>query len=119
MWVPVDPNYCKDSGTWFKVKGDKHSVTKVKKLASVDPEKLESIDKFLEYAVTENRLQQGVDEVGLDMKLVGQYIGWVNRDINKEEGDTLEANNLTMKDVGRRVSDIARKFYINKVNEAL
>lgn len=119
VWVPNDPDYCWDSGSWFKVKGEKHSSSKVKKLASVDPEKLESIEKFVEYAVTQNRLEQGLQEVGLDQKLMGVFIGWINKDVNKEEGDTLEANNLTMKDVGKRCADVARVFYLKKLEEQM
>ena len=47
------PYHCKD-----KVKGEKHSSSKVKKLASVDVEKLNSIKDFVDYAVTESRLEQ-------------------------------------------------------------
>ena len=119
VYQPVDAEHCWDSGNWFKVKGEKHSVSKVKTLAAVCPEKIESIQKFVEYSVTDNRLEQGVTELGLDQKLIGQYIGWVNRDINKEEGDVLEANNLTMKDIGKKVSGIARKYYLDKLNKDL
>lgn len=80
---------------------------------------MESIQKFVEYAVTNNRLEQGIQEVGLDQKFIGQYIGWVNRDINKEEADTLEASNLSMKDVGKKISDKARAFYLDKLNNNL
>lgn len=115
VWTPVDPELRKDSGTWFKTKGQKHSVSKVKKVVSVDPEKLQNVLEFVEYAVTENRLSQGVQEVGADIKKMGEFIGWVNRDINKEEGDVLEANNLTMKDVGKYVSNKAREYYLKLV----
>ena len=116
VWTPVSEDYCWDSGNWFKTKGKKHSVSKVKSVAAINPEKLNSIKEFADYAVTENRLEQGLNEVGLDQKLVGQFIGWVNKDINKEEGDVLEANNLTMKDVGKYLSNKAREFYLAKLN---
>lgn len=119
VYQPEDPEYCWDSGNWFKVKGEKHSVSKVKTLAAVCPEKLETIQKFVEYAATSNRLEQGLQEVGLDQKLVGSFIGWVNRDINKEEADVLEENNLSMKDVGKVLSSVARQFYLTKLNEDL
>lgn len=119
VWTPLSEEYCWDTGNFFKTKGKKHSVSKVKSVAAVCPEKLESIQKFVEYAVTENRLEQGVQEVGLDQKTFGQYIGWINRDINKEEADTLEASNLSMKDVGKKISDIARTFYLDKLNNNL
>lgn len=116
VWTPADPDLVKDSGTWYKTKGQKHSVSKVKTVVAVSPEKLESIDKFVEYAATEQRLEQGLSEVGLDQKSIGAFIGWVNRDILKEESDVLEANHLTMKDVGKDVSTISRKWYLNKLN---
>lgn len=117
VWTPLDPDYCWDSGNWFKTKGEKHSVTKVKSVANVDIEKLNSIKEFVDYAVTENRLEQGLNEVGLDQKLLGSFLSWVSKDINKEETDTLEANNLSMKDVGKYISNKAREFYISKLNQ--
>jgi hypothetical protein len=116
VWVPSAPEYCKDSGNFFKTKGKKHSVSKTKSVAAVDPEKIRSIKEFVEYAVTENRLEQGVGEIGLDQKTIGKFIGWVNQDINKEEGDVLEANHLTMKDVGKFSANKAREYYVSKLN---
>lgn len=104
----------------FKVKGEKHSVTKVKKLASVDVEKLASIREFVEYAVTPNRLEQGIAEVftsnGLepDIRKMGDYIRWVNDDVFKEEMDTLKENGLERKDYGRELSDVARRYFMEK-----
>jgi len=117
VWKPrIDRRLAATPSSWFKVKGDKHSSSKVKKLASVDTEKLESIKEFVEYAVTESRLEQGVGEVGLDITKVGEFIGWINRDIFKEEMDTLKDNKLEMRDIGKEVSNVARKWYINKIN---
>lgn len=99
----------------FKVKGEKHSVSKVKTLAEVDPVKLESIKDFVEYAVTENRLNQGIQEIGLSQKTIGTYIGWVNKDIWEEERDVLEKNNLLMKDVAKIISNKARKYYLERL----
>jgi len=108
--------YIGDKRLVFKVKGEKHSVSKVKKLATVDPEVVESVNKFVEYAITENRLEQGLQEVGLDQKTIGSFIGWVSKDVHKEESDVLEANNLTMKQVGSKIADKARNFYLGKLN---
>lgn len=117
VYVPDDVEFAKDSGNFFKVKGEKHSVSKVRSVASVCPEKLDSIKEFVEYACTVNRMEQGLGEVGLDQNKIGQFIGWVSRDINKEEGDVLEENNLTMKDVGKYTATECRKFYLGKLNE--
>jgi|TARA_R110000851_G_scaffold87200_1_gene190035 hypothetical protein len=111
----------------FKIKGEKHSISKVKTLAPVDVERLESIDAFVEYAVTENRLEQAVVEVlpittdydlgidssirDFDRKYLGAFIKWVSSDINKEESDVLEENGLSMKDVGSKLSAKARTWF--------
>ena len=104
----------------FKVKGEKHSNTKVKKLASVDPEKLESIKNFVEYACTENRIEQGIKETGAtERKDVGNLIRWVANDIIDEESDTLESNGIKWKEVAKGVADKTRKYYFNKLNEVI
>ena len=101
------------------MKGEKHSSSKVKKLASVDVEKLNSIKDFVDYAVTESRLQQGLTEIGLDMKKMGEFIKWISQDVFKEESDTMKENNLEMKDIGKELSNKARKWYIEQYNSAV
>ncbi len=104
----------------FKVKGTEHSVSKVKTLASVDVEKLASIDKFADYAVTENRLNQGIEQVfisnGLepDIKKIGDFLRWMMGDIVKEETDVMVENNLEPKTVSKVCSDRARRWFQNK-----
>ena len=105
-----------DEGEKFccKVKGEKHSSSKVKKLASVDTEKMESIEDFVTYAVTENRLQQGFTEVcngEADRVLLGKFIKWVSTDVVKEESDTLSSSGLTMKDIGGLLSKRAKNWF--------
>lgn len=117
VWVPLSESYCHTSGHFFKTKGEKHSVSKVKKVVSISTEKLESISDFVEYAVTENRLEQGIQELGLDFSLIGKYIGWISRDIYSEEADTLSENGLTMKDVGKYITNKSRQYYLNKLKE--
>jgi len=97
----------------FKVKGEKHSVSKVKTLASVDVEKLNGINEFIDYAVTENRLDQAIDTVcknSLDIQKMGDIIRWVMADVIKEETDTLESNGLTTKDVTSKIAEKVRKM---------
>ena len=103
----------------FKVKGDKHSSSKVKKLAEVDTEKLASIYEFVEYAVTENRLNQAIEQVfttnseSPDIKKTGDFLRWIVNDVMKEESDTLRDNGLEPKDVNRDISIKARKWYMD------
>ena len=113
VWMPKDPELRSNTGTWFKVKGAKHSVSRVKTLASVDPEKQNSIKEFVEYSATYNRLNQGVQEVGLDIKLTGDYVRWVIKDIYKEESDVIKASGLNSKEINPALVNAARLFYVN------
>jgi hypothetical protein len=115
VWTPNHEVLRNNTGTWFKTKGQKHSSSRVKKVASVDPDKIENILQFVDYSVTENRLNQGVDIIGLDQKLIGDYLSWIVRDIMQEESDVLVNNNLTIKDVSRNISNKARNFYMAKL----
>lgn len=111
----------KGSSHRFKVKGEKHSVTKVKKLASVDVEKLTSINEFVEYAVTKQRVSQAIQEVFKGEELVNNKIGdlirWVIKDINSEEMDTLVKNNLEPKDVNKYISTKTREMFFEEQNK--
>ena len=99
----------------FKVKGQKHSVTKVKKLASVDVEKLKTIQDFVEYAVTENRVEQGIKAIfgdgDLDRSKMGDFLRWIIKDITSEESDTMSENSLEPKDVNKYISFRAREMF--------
>ena len=104
----------------FKVKGKKHSASKVKTIAPVDPERLKNVMDFVEYAVTENRLNQGIEQVfttnglELDIKKLGDFLNWVRSDIFAEELDALIASNLTPKDVGKDIATAARIWFMKK-----
>lgn len=103
----------------FKVKGEKHSISKVKTLIPVNTEKLESMKAFIEYAVTEQRLQQGIDELIASGKQpvpesLGTFLAWMNRDVIKEEQDAINANGLENKVVAKHVSTAARTWFISK-----
>lgn len=104
----------------FKVKGEKHSVSKVKTIAPVNVERIEKITEFVEYSCTENRLNQGLDylkEQGLplDPTSTGDFIRWVMNDILKEESDVLLENGLTWKNVQGMLAKKAQSFYKEKI----
>lgn len=108
----------------FKVKGELHSSSKHKVLAPVDIEKINSIKDFAEYAVTESRLNQAIEKVftsvnqSIDIKKMGDFLKWINADIMKEELDTLSNNNLEPKDVNGAISNLARKWFLEKWNNS-
>lgn len=120
VWSHNHPKY---GNILFKTKGEKHSASKVKTIATIDTAKIESIDEFVKYAVTENRLNQAIEYIftqngeNIDIKKMGDYLRWVMQDIIKEELDTLSENNLEPKDIGKKVSEVAKKFFMEKWNE--
>jgi len=109
---------CRGETLRFKAKGEKHSVSKVTKIAEVDTEKLDSIHKFVEYAVTENRMEQGYDEVeASDMEHTGKFLSWIVKDIIKEESDTLADSGLEQKEVNKYISTKARIWFFARINK--
>jgi hypothetical protein len=109
--------YYKGEKYIFKVKGEKHSTTKVKKLASVDVEVLKSIQEFVDFACTKNRIEQGITEVGAKEKSdTPELLRWVANDIMAEESDTLKANNLEWKQVARECSNKVRQYFFSKLD---
>lgn len=121
VWKCVTPGY-ESSAFWFKVKGEKHSASKVKKLASVDTEAFASLHAFIDSAVTEARLEQGLQNLVIEQKLpfemtsMGDFIRWVYNDIMKEEMDTIVANQLDPKKLGGLIANKARPWFINALN---
>jgi hypothetical protein len=113
----VFTGHYKGSRHRFKVKDERHQSSKVKTLTAVDVEKLNSVKEFVDYAVTENRLNQGIEQVFTsndetpDIKQTGPFVKWVSSDIFKEEMDTLIASGLEPKDVGSAISSKAVKWY--------
>jgi RNA ligase len=105
----------------FKVKDEAHSVTKVKTLASVDIEKVNSVKGFVDYAATPQRFDQAVTTVfgspeAIDITKMGDLIRWVVNDITKEETDTLVENGLEPKDVNKAISDRVRAQFFALYN---
>lgn len=106
----------------FKVKGEKHSSSKVKKLASVDIDKVNSINEFVDYVVTENRLNQGIEQVFTtkniqpDITSTGDFVKWVVGDVIKEEMDTLVESGLEPKEVSGAVSKKASLWFRTLLN---
>lgn len=106
----------------FKVKGTKHSVSKVKTIASVDPEEHASIQEFLEYAVTDNRIDQALHEVeqakGTSLRTsdIGDLLKWIMKDISKEESDVIKKSNLDWAKVSKHVATKARTLFLAKLS---
>lgn len=112
------------SDYWFKVKGEKHSASKVKTLASVNTEQIQAISDFVLATVTENRLEQGLQNLIIEQKKpfemssMGDFIRWVYGDIVKEESDTIEQNGFDLKELGKPIATAARQWYSKKLQQS-
>lgn len=107
-----------------KIKGEKHSASKVRTLAPVDVEKYNKIVDLVESVVTINRLEQMyrwmADEDGLEQneRNTGHFLRLVFADVQKEEADTITASELPEKDLNRAISNKAREWYFTQVRTA-
>jgi hypothetical protein len=126
VWVVEEGQDCgfDVSSVMMKIKGAKHSVSKVKTVAEVDVEKVKSIADFIEYAATENRLEQMFQkavelQLEISAKSTGAYIKLVVGDILKEELDVMAASQIEPKDIGGPLATKAREFWFKKVEESV
>ncbi len=119
VWECLDPKY---PGLRFKVKGEKHSNSKVRTLAPVDIEAIENMNAFIDSVVTENRLEQALGVLKNEMNKeantanTGDFIRWVYNDILKEEIDTIEGNGLDIKKLGSPIASKARAWYFSHLD---
>lgn len=123
VWSPFDGD--NSSKYWFKVKGEKHSVSKVAKLAAVDVEVIRAKDELVSKLCTTQRLEQALDhhineaKMSVEMRDIGSFLRWVINDIAKEETDTIEASGFTVKDLGKPISDIAKRFFMTAMDQSI
>jgi hypothetical protein len=97
----------------FKVKGPSHQIVRKTRLDVLPPDFVQSIRAFVEYVITEERLDQGLSyleemQIPVSPKSTGDYIRWVVLDALKEEGHMLEDLNLKEKDVKQALTNIVR-----------
>lgn len=108
----------------FKTKGESHSKSKVKKLPTVDPVKLENLEKAVELHCNEDRLEQGWGEIVLTEedktpKNISAFVKFIIGDIWDEEQDSLRESNIERKELGKAVSRKAAAWFQNKLQEEL
>jgi len=100
----------------FKVKGREHCATKARKLAAIHTEKFTTIQDFVEYTCTKNRMRQALDylreqQLAIEMKNLRIFIKWLLADIVKEEKDTMNESTIDTKVVGHVISNKARAWF--------
>jgi len=109
----------------FKVKGEKHSKSKVKTLAPVDEEKELAKIEFTNYVCTASRLEQAWQTVfGIEdeeqepnIKFTGEFIKAVIGDVMKEELDIMEERDLLPKEVNGLIAKLARRWFMDELDK--
>jgi len=116
VWKPISvPKNLSYSSMIFKVKGEKHSTSKVKVLVPLTEEELSKKNKlaeFIDIVVTENRVKQAIHETNaVDKKDTGSVIRWVFNDIIKEETPLMLKNDISSKEIRALVAKSAKTIY--------
>lgn len=74
------------------------------------------VNEFVDYVLTESRLNQGMDklrEMGkpVDQSSTGDFLRWIVNDVMKEEQDTIVENQLDPKKLNSAISNKARVWF--------
>ncbi len=110
----------------FKMKGSKHSKSKVKSVKKYTEEDLKKLDEKKKCATeifSEQRCNQALTEIfgidfenTIDIKKMGEYLKWVNADTIKEEYDILKKYDLTFREVNRDFQNLTKEYFLNIYN---
>lgn len=105
----------------FKAKGEKHKNVAKAKPAQLDPAVADSIDAFATMVLTEARLEQGARQAAsgdlkFEKRLMGPFLAWVVKDVEKETTAELAASALKWDQVKKAVSDKARHWYMKNAD---
>lgn len=109
----------------FKSKGEKHAAkSKVHTLKPVDNEKINKCIEVANKVTPEWRLDQMLEKQfnfinggTMDVKQLGSYLKLVIDDVIKEDMDVLVEAGVEPKDIGKYVSDIAKKYFFARQNQ--
>jgi hypothetical protein len=119
VFYPLGQNRKRFSDLCFKAKGEKHKVVAKAAPVQIDPAVADGIDQFVSMVLTEARLEQGArvaacGELTFDKRLIGPFLGWIGKDVEKETQHELQASKLTWKQVQKDVTAKAREWYMTR-----
>ena len=97
----------------FKAKTEKFALKKNRTKAPVDEDRAARMITFADCLCGPGRIQQALDEVFgdgvVDRKKIGEFVGWLCRDVAKECCDEIDESEFTDKEVNKAVAAIARR----------
>jgi hypothetical protein len=111
----------------FKTKGEKHAgKSKVKTVRKVDMVKLGKVQAVVDKVTPIWRLDQMLTKAcdlmnggKIDRSKMGEFMKLIMRDIVDEEMTTLAEAGLEPKDIGRGVSEIAKRYFFEREQNAV
>jgi hypothetical protein len=120
VWQPLAEHFG-DSELVFKSKGEEHQVVRRSEpRVAISAEQLAGVEAFVTYAVTDNRLAQGLEvlrEQGLahELRSLGAFLKWVGGDVRRECAGELEASALEWKAVAKAVNERAKAWFVESL----
>ena len=101
-----------------KIKGEKHSNSKVKTIVPIDIEKYNRLQDFVADETQPARMEQGIAylkemNIPFEQSSVGAYIKWVTGDIIKECQLEIVENQFDPKAIAKSAGNIARTYFFN------
>lgn len=106
----------------FKCKGSSHSESKIKKLPTVDVQKMDNLQQAIDTHCHEDRMLQIYDKVVKTEadkvpQNIANFIRLLVEDCWIEEGDSIRASDISRKEFGSAVSKKAAKWFQNKLQD--
>lgn len=107
----------------IKVKGEKHTTSKVKSLTSnISPEELKKRVVFVDAVITENRVKQAIDfireqNLPVDKSSTGAAMRWIVNDVHTEEKEEIVAAGFDAKRLNSALSAKARSIFFKLLDE--
>lgn len=103
----------------FKTKAEVFMTTSKQPKVPVTAEAAVRATKFVDYAVNERRLEQGVEYIlemkkEVEKKNLGEFVKWVTQDTLREEGEVMKEMGADEKVVRRMISNKARLFWLDR-----
>lgn len=110
----------------FKVKGEKHTSSKVRTLKPVDDVKEQAKNDLIDLVVTPSRLEQGWqllfganNEIKLpEKKDISDFLRWVINDIMSEHVDDYFEAGIEPKELNGKISQVARIWYFEQYEKS-
>ena len=109
-------------GNAFKVKGEKHSISKIKKIPTVDVVKMENLASAVSTYIHTDRLEQIYAKIVLTEadkvpQNIAPFIRNLVQDAWEEEGDSIRASDISRKEFGAATSKVAARWFQDKLKQ--